>query len=160
MLYNIRGKNIDCSDICSMVERNQIGQAKKELEQAFKIVTNERVAIANHLVLYVRKNKNLPDQPYIEQLIADKEKQARLAMHRRYDEQQPYKTKQKSSFSPTIGHQPTRSSEPNAPTCPTCHSTRLTKLSAGTRFIDRMFFGAFSPESRAQFRCMDCGYLF
>lgn len=45
------------------------------------------------------------------------------------------------------------------PSCPTCHSTRLTKLSAGTRFIDRAFFGVFSPEGRAQFRCEDCGYL-
>lgn len=62
---------------------------------------------------------------------------------------------------PTLAEMQARPApQPAAPCCPTCHSTRLTKLSAGTRFIDRMFFGVFSPESRAQFRCMDCGYMF
>lgn len=62
---------------------------------------------------------------------------------------------------PTLAEMQARPApQPAAPCCPTCHSTRLTKLSAGSRFIDRMFFGAFSPESRAQFRCMDCGYMF
>lgn len=61
---------------------------------------------------------------------------------------------------PTLAEMQARPTpQPAAPCCPTCHSTRLTKLSAGTRFIDRMFFGVFSPESRAQFRCEDCGYL-
>lgn len=45
------------------------------------------------------------------------------------------------------------------PKCPTCGSTSLTKLNAGHRAIDGLFFGHLSVEGRAQFRCNKCGYM-
>lgn len=47
----------------------------------------------------------------------------------------------------------------NVPKCPTCGSTDLTRLTASSRFIDRMAYGALSPEGKAQFRCNKCEYL-
>lgn len=45
------------------------------------------------------------------------------------------------------------------PKCPTCGSTSITKITSGTRLVDRLAFGALSPESKAQYRCNACGYM-
>lgn len=53
----------------------------------------------------------------------------------------------------------TQESKSSAPRCPTCGSTSLTKIGAGTRAVDGLFFGRLSVEGRAQWRCNSCNHM-
>lgn len=61
---------------------------------------------------------------------------------------------------PQYFHEAKKVQQPTpTPKCPTCGSTSLEKIPAGARFIDRLAYGFTSPESKAQYRCKSCGYL-
>lgn len=45
------------------------------------------------------------------------------------------------------------------PRCPTCGSTDITRQGIVGRAVTSTLIGGFAPESRAQFRCNKCGYM-
>lgn len=45
------------------------------------------------------------------------------------------------------------------PRCPTCGSTDITRQGIVGRAVTSALIGGFAPESRAQFRCNKCGYM-
>lgn len=53
----------------------------------------------------------------------------------------------------------TDTTTPTMPRCPTCGSTDITRQGIVGRAVTSAFIGGFAPESRAQFRCNKCGYM-
>lgn len=47
----------------------------------------------------------------------------------------------------------------NIPKCPTCGSTDITRQGIAGRAVSSAIIGGLAPESRAQFRCKKCGYM-
>lgn len=144
MRYVINGCELDMSAVMDAINAGDLLDTMAALEQALSCIPNiDAKATCSALFHRIASTGALPSEKEIEDVIGQG------------------KTNSAISRKPNTNtvHPNFPMPEKSVPSCPTCHSTRLTKLSAGTRFIDRMFFGVFSPESRAQFRCEDCGYL-
>lgn len=141
MYYNIKGNLIDVSPIEEAIKSGSILGLRASVDNALSVFsTGDAARWARALTQHIKQTGQLPSESEMLAIIDGGNPGVPLEPNRIH-----------SNFPMP---------EKPVPSCPTCHSTRLTKLSAGSRFIDRMFFGVFSPEAKAQFRCMDCGYMF
>ena len=141
MHYNIKGSLIDVSPIEQAIKSGSILGLRASIDNALSVFpAGDASRWARTLTQHIKQTGQLPSESEMLALIDGEASKVPLAPNRIH-----------SNFPMP---------EKSAPACPTCHSTRLTKLTAGSRFIDRIFFGVFSPEGKAQFRCEDCGYLF
>lgn len=148
MERNLRGRKIDFQPVIDHITQGERIKAKHDIENFLTGITSTVTTSALAILRYIEKNSKAPENEELLQIVNEKES----ADAKRKLDVANMKAKSAKAYSE-------KAQEALTPRCPTCGSTSVTRQGIVGRAVTSAIIGGFAPESRAQFRCNKCGYM-